>query len=244
MSATLVIRDLRVAYHAGNTLALRGTSLTLKPGERCALLGLNGSGKTTLLRAVAGLLPFSGAIEVCGIALRRETARAVRDRLGFLFGTPDDQLLFPQVLADVAFALERTGRAQSETHAAARQTLEALGIGACAERAPHALSQGQRQRVALAGALIAQPPLLLLDEPTASLDPVGREELAQVLVRQPATLLIATHDVAFARQVVQRFIMLEAGVITDDTDDPARIETAFARLRAAVTSGRRARSPD
>lgn len=244
MSATLAIRDLRVAYHAGDPVALRGIALTLKPGERCALLGLNGSGKTTLLRAVAGLLPFSGEIEVCGIALRRETARAVRDRLGFLFGTPDDQLLFPQVLADVAFALERSGHAREAAHAAARQTLDALGIGACAERAPHTLSQGQRQRVALAGALIAQPPLLLLDEPTASLDPVGRDDLAQVLARQSAALLLATHDLAFARQVAARFIVLEAGAVTEDTDDPTRVEAAFARLRAAVTNGRCARSPD
>ncbi len=233
MSAALVIRNLRVTYRAGEPEVLRGIALTLNPGERCALLGLNGSGKTTLLRAVAGLLPFSGVIEVCGLTLRRETARAVRDLLGFLFGTPDDQLLFPQVLADVAFALERSGRTREDAHATARRTLEALGIEACAERAPHTLSQGQRQRVALAGALIAQPPLLLLDEPTASLDPVGRDDLAQVLAHQPAALLLATHDLAFARQIAHRFVVLETGEVADDTDDPSRAEAAFARMRTA-----------
>lgn len=237
MSEALVIRELRVSYRVEAPEALRGVSLTLKPGERCALLGLNGSGKTTLLRAVAGLQPFSGAITVCGIALRSETVRTVRDRLGFLFSTPDDQLLFPQVLPDVAFALERIGRPRAAAYAAALQTLEALGVEACAERAPHTLSQGQRQRVALAGALIAQPPLLLLDEPTASLDPVGRDELSQVLARQSAALLLATHDLVFARQVAQRFIMLEAGAITDDTDNPAHVEAAFARQRRQKKSG-------
>ena len=235
MSAALAIHDLRVAYRAGDSEVLRGISLTLEPGEHCALLGLNGSGKTTLLRAVAGLQPFSGTVTVCGIALRRETVRDVRDRIGFLFSTPDDQLLFPQVLADVSFALERAGRPQAEAREAVLQTLEALGIAAYAERAPHTLSQGQRQRVALAGALVAQPPLLLLDEPTASLDPVGRDELAQVLTRQPAALLLATHDLAFARQVARRFIMLEDGTITADTDDPAHIEAAFAKHRLFLT---------
>jgi cobalt/nickel transport system ATP-binding protein len=233
MHAALTLRDVRVRYRPDAPDALRGVTLALHPGERCALLGLNGSGKTTLLAAIAGILPFSGEIAVCGTVLARGTERLVRDRLGFLFGTPDDQLLFPQVLDDVAFTLERRGVPRAEAHRRAAAMLAELGIGGLASASPHQLSQGQRQRVALAGVLVAAPPLLLMDEPTAALDPMGREELAQVLAQQPAALLLATHDADFARRAAQRFLVLEAGTIIEDTDDPARIEAAFDRWRHA-----------
>jgi energy-coupling factor transporter ATP-binding protein EcfA2 len=190
-----------VRYGSVGAEALRGVSLRVGEGERVALLGLNGSGKTTLLCAAAGLVPFVGRIEVGGVALSSATVRAVRDRLGFLFGVPDDQILFPNVLDDVAFSLERRGVPRETARARAMTALSALGVGALAPQSPHALSQGQRQRVALAGALVAQPPVLLLDEPSASLDPLGQEALAELLAAQNAALLIATHDLAFARRV-------------------------------------------
>jgi energy-coupling factor transporter ATP-binding protein EcfA2 len=221
MNTTLTLRNVRVRYRPDAPDALCGVSLALSAGERCALLGLNGSGKTTLLAAIAGLLPYSGTIEVDGIALAPATLRRVRDRLGFLFGTPDDQLLFPQVLDDVAFTLERRGASRDEARRRAAAMLDELGIGGLASSAPHQLSQGQRQRVALAGVLVADPPLVLMDEPTSSLDPVGREELARRLDRQRAALLVATHDADFARRVARRFIVLDAGRIVEDTDSPA-----------------------
>ncbi len=221
MSEALVYRNLSVRYRAGGPEVIRNVSLCIGSGERVALLGLNGSGKTTLLCAAAGLLPFTGDIHVCGMPLSKAMERAVRDNLGFLFGVPDDQILFPNVMDDVAFSLERRGIAREEARTKASEIMTLLGIGDLASFSPHRLSQGQRQRVALAGVLVSTPPLLLLDEPSASLDPVGKEELARFLDTQEAAMLIATHDLGFARRVCRRFVILDAGAVIEDAADPA-----------------------
>lgn len=228
MSDALVYCDVSVFYRGGSVAALRGVSLKIAQGERVALMGLNGSGKTTLLSAAAGLLRFTGKVQVCGLALSRATERAVRDKLGFLFGVPDHQILFPNVLDDVAFSLERRGVQRACARERAAVILATLGIGALAQCSPHHLSQGQRQRVALAGALLSEPPLLLLDEPSASLDPVGKEELAALLDQQAASMLIATHDLAFAVRVCHRFVILDRGAVVEDSSDP----TAVARYES------------
>jgi len=234
MSETLTLRNVSVRYHPDTPDVLRNVTFTLRPGERCALLGLNGSGKTTLLSAIAGLLPSSGEITVCGTPLTRATERAIRDNLGFLFSSVNDQLLFPQVLDDVAFTLERRGIPYDEARRRATATLDELGVGRFANASHCRLSHGQRQRVALAGMLVAAPPLLLMDEPTASLDPVGQDDLTRVLSRQHAALLVATHDADFARNVAQRFLILEAGQIIEDTTDPTCVATTFNRWRNAT----------
>lgn len=233
MSAVLTLDNVTVRYRPDAPEVLRSVSLTLNPGERCALLGLNGSGKTTLLAAIAGLLPYVGTITVCGTILTRGMERLVRDNLGFLFGTPDDQLLFPQVLDDVAFTLERRGVERREARNRATAMLSELGIGGLTSAAPHQLSQGQRQRVALAGMLVSEPPLLLMDEPTSSLDPVGREELARLLLRQPSAMLLATHDAEFAHSVAHRVLVLESGALVEDTTDLACIDALFSRWRSS-----------
>ena len=238
MSEALVCRDLSVRYRADGPDVVRNVSLCIGSGERVALLGLNGSGKTTLLCAAAGLLPFTGDIHVCGMPLSHATERAVRDSLGFLFGIPDDQLLFPNVMDDVAFALERRRVPRAEARAKAVEVMALLGIGNLASCSPHHLSQGQRQRVALAGALVSAPPLLLLDEPSASLDPVGKEELAGLLDAQEATMLIATHDLGFARRICRRFVILDAGAVIEDAADPACV-VRYEESRVAAIRERR-----
>lgn len=209
-----------VRYRPDLPESLANVSFTVKPGERIALLGLNGSGKTTLLSAAAGLTPFTGRIIVCGMELTAGTERAVRDRIGFLFGIPDDQLLFPNVLDDVSFSLERMQVDRSEARQRARGMLERLGVGAYADCSPHQLSQGQRQRVALAGALAAHPSLLLLDEPSSALDHRGKDELAALLKMTDSAIILATHDLVFAQRVCRRFILLDAGRIVADSDNP------------------------
>ena len=220
MEPTLTIKDLSVRYPDSPTAALASCDLSLQPGEHVALLGFNGSGKTTLLMAVAGLLPFSGEIWIQGEQVCKRRLRAIREKIGFLFGTPDDQLLFPQVLSDVSFALRRRGMAKAEAETRARGLLEDLDIGAYAHAEPHALSQGQRQRVALAGILVSRPPLLLLDEPSSALDPRGQRKLADFLADLPSAHLIATHNLAFATRCCDRFILLDRGKILSDTPDP------------------------
>lgn len=209
---------------------LSGVTMAVAPGERVALVGLNGTGKTTLLMAAAGLLPHRGRIEVAGLLLERRSLDAIRDRLGFLFGVPEDQLLFPRVLDDVGFALRRRGMDKAEVARRARAALDALGIGALADRGVHQLSHGQKQRVALAGALVAKPDLLLLDEPSAALDPPARRALASLLSAQGAAMLIATHDLDFARRCCDRFLLLDSGTIVADVRDPEAIESRWESL--------------
>lgn len=198
---------------------LRGVSFALGPGERAALLGLNGSGKTSLLLAAVGVAPFEGAIRVAGTAVGPDTVEQVRRRVGFLFNPPEDQLLLPRAVDDVALALRRRGDSPREARRRAAQLLAELGLADLDGRPLAELSHGQKQRVALAGALAAGPPLLLLDEPSAGLDPPGRRHLAHLLGALPAAMLIATHDLEFAARVCRRFLLLQDGILAHDGAD-------------------------
>jgi len=232
MNSALTFHNVSARYRPEDPAVLNEISLDITPGERVALLGLNGSGKTTLLYASVGLVPFDGAISVCNVPLSKATERQVRDQVGFLFGIPDDQILFPSVIDDIAFTLERRGLSRTEARKKVLPIMEKLGIGKLAMHSPHRLSHGQLQRVALAGALVADPPLLLLDEPSAALDPLGKNELAGLLVGLNAAMLIAGHDIDFARRVCGRFIVLDNGTIIEDTADPDRV-AGYWRNRAA-----------
>jgi cobalt/nickel transport system ATP-binding protein len=218
-SSVLVLRDVTVRYEPSGPSVIAGVSLSVATGERVALLGLNGSGKTTLLTAVVGLVPHQGEISVCGVELSRPTLPEVRSRVGFVFNVPEDQLLFPKVLEDVELALLQRKTPAAEAHAKARAMLDSLGVGHLAGSSVHHLSHGQKQRIALAGALVAEPPLLLLDEPSAGLDPPGKRSLARLLRSQSAAMVVATHDIDFAERFCTRFIMVEGGRVTYDGPD-------------------------
>ena len=224
MEEILTCDGVVVHYGTRPTPAIALHHLALAAGEKVALLGLNGSGKTTLLLATAGLIPFIGTIRVCGIPVEAGRISDVRKRLGFLFSTPDDQLLFPRVLDDVGFALRRSGASAVEAEAGSRNMMRDLGAEGLWDRAVHEISQGERLTVALAGALVSKPPLLLLDEPSSSLDPPARKRLAQFLSHQQSSMLIATHDLAFARKACNRFLVLDAGKICLDTPDACQLE--------------------
>ena len=223
MKSALSFRNVSVRYRPEDPFVLTEISLDIAPGERVALLGLNGSGKTTLLYSAVGLVPFDGCISVCDVELSRATERPIRDNVGFLFGIPDDQILFPNVLDDISFTLECRGILREEAQQRVLPIMKSLGIETLASRSPHRLSHGQMQRVALAGALVSNPPLLLLDEPSAALDPVGKVETAELLASLDTAMLIATHDLGFARMVCNRFVMLVNGVIAEDCTNPERV---------------------
>ena len=219
-----------VGYGSERPPVVRDVSLALGPGERVALLGLNGSGKTTLLLATVGLLPHDGAIEVGGARLGGGTVAAIRARLGMVFNVPDDQLLFPRVVDDVAFGPLRDGVDAPEAARRARDTLARLGVADLAQAPVASLSHGQRQRVALAGALVTGPSLLLLDEPSSGLDPPAARALARTLVGLEAATLIASHDLDFVRRACTRFVLLDGGRVVADTDDLASIERRWDRV--------------
>ena len=203
--ARVRVRRLRVQYAGASEAALEVAALDVAPGERVALVGPNGSGKTTLLSVLAGCVDYTGDVAVQGEAPKGRTLRSVRRRLGVLFENPDDQFLFPTVREDVGYALG--GLAPEEAGRRIDALLAALGLPA-ANRPIASLSRGQRQRVALAGALAADPALLLLDEPTAALDEDEKRRLVEVLRATPATLLVATHDRAFAAALCPRLVDL------------------------------------
>jgi len=202
-----------VRYPGGTAPVVSGVHLSLQGGQRLALLGLNGSGKTTLLLAPVGLLPVEGRITVTGLDLGRSTLAEIRRRTGFLFAVPEDQLLFPRALDDVLFSLERRGLSGEEARRKASAMLDRLGIAHLADRNPHSLSHGERTRVALAGALVGDTELLLLDEPSAALDPPARLDLARLLADLPTAMVVATHDLEFARSVATHFTLLENGCL-------------------------------
>ena len=202
--ACIRVRQLRVQYAGASEAALAVAALDVAPGERVALVGPNGSGKTTLLSVLAGCVDYTGDVTVEGEAPKGRTLRNVRRRLGVLFENPDDQFLFPTVREDVGYALR--GLPHEERERRVDRLLADLGLPT-ANRPIAALSRGQRQRVALAGVLAAEPGLLLLDEPTAALDEAEKRRLVDVLRGTPATLLVATHDRAFAAALCPREIV-------------------------------------
>jgi len=221
--AALVFEGVTVRYEAGEAPVLADVTFALGESERAALVGLNGSGKTTLLMAAVGLVAYEGLIRVCGTPVARRTAAEVREKVGFLFNVPEDQLLFPKVIEDAAFGLLRRGEGRTEAYRQARVILDGLGVGKLAERPVLHLSHGQKQRVALAGALVNKPALLLLDEPSAGLDPPGKLALARLAGRLDAAMLMATHDLDFAGRLCRRFIALDGGRIVYDGGDAAAV---------------------
>jgi len=221
MIATPSLRfdSVSVRYGESKRDALDQCTFQIGRGEKVGLLGLNGSGKTTVLLAAAGLVPFSGSIEVFGTRVERDSLASIRQQLGFLFSVPDDQILLPLVLDDVSFTLQQRGADLDEAHALARKALETLKVGELADRHVYAISHGERLRVALAGVFASQPPLLLLDEPSTTLDPPGKRELAVVLARSHSSLLMSSNDFEFVERFCSRFLVLEAGRIIEEGSD-------------------------
>jgi cobalt/nickel transport system ATP-binding protein len=203
-------RGLRYRYGDG-TLALDGVDFHLDAGETVALLGPNGSGKTTFVLMLDGLLAGEGEISVCGLRLERRNQTAIRRKIGLVFQDSDEQLFMPTVLEDVAFGLLNQGLERELALETALTTLDKVGMREAARKAPYHLSAGEKRRVALAGVLVADPEILILDEPTTYLDPPGHRELVQLLKRLPQAKILVTHDASFARALAQRAVFFEKG---------------------------------
>lgn len=177
------LRDVRVAYPGAERPALDGVSLRVSPGETLAVLGPNGSGKSTLARLMnALLLPSAGTVLVDGMDTADEACVwSIRARVGFVQQNPDNQIVGTVAEEDVAFGPENLGVPQAELRARVDDALAAVGLTGLERREPHLLSEGQKQRLAIAGALALDPAYLVLDEPTAMLDGVGRAGVLEAL---------------------------------------------------------------
>ena len=196
--------------------ALRGLDLVIEPGERVLLLGASGAGKSTLLTALAGLIdPAGGAESEGSLLVDGRDPREARDTTGLLFQDPESQIVMGRAGDDVAFGLENRCVPTDAIWPRVDAALAAVDFPYGRDRPTHALSGGEQQRLALAGTLALQPGLLMLDEPTANLDPDGaadiREVLARVLDRIGATMLLVEHRVDESVALVDRVVVLEAG---------------------------------
>jgi cobalt/nickel transport system ATP-binding protein len=212
------VHDLRYAYPDGQ-VALDGVDLTVAAGERVALLGPNGAGKTTLMLHLNGVLTGSaGTVEISGIRLSRKTLQDIRRRVGLVFQDPDDQLFMPTLAQDVAFGPANFGVRGEALADRVQHALATVGMADHAERSPAHLSGGQRRRGALAAVLACEPEILVLDEPSANLDPVARRELAETLQTLEATMLLVTHDLPYAAQLCDRAVVIDHGRVVADGD--------------------------
>ncbi|MEW6505362.1 MAG: ABC transporter ATP-binding protein [Chloroflexota bacterium] len=225
MNPVLEVENLTYTYPDGRP-ALRGIHLRVLPGERVALVGPNGAGKSTLLLALAGILRGEGRISIEGTLLTPASLPRLRARMGLVFQSPDDQLFSPTVYEDVAYAPIYQGLPADEVNARVEEALTAVGMEAFAERMPHHLSMGEKKRIALAAVLAMQPTMLLLDEPSAGLDPRGRRELMTLLTGLPQTLLIATHDLDLVERTCPRMVILDEGQIVADGSSRALLRNS------------------
>jgi len=222
--AAIEICGLTHSYPDG-TAALRGVDLRVAPGEALAIVGANGAGKSTLLLHLNGLLlPGSGNVRVADLLIENgtragpspSTLRELRRRVGFMFQDADDQLFMPNVQDDVAFGPLNLGLSEPQVQHRVQAALAAVGAAALAARSTHRLSGGEKRAVALAGVLAMTPSVLVLDEPSAGLDPASRRTLIELLRGLPQTRVVATHDLLLALDLCPRVVMLHEGRVLAD----------------------------
>lgn len=221
MAAIIRTEDLHFTYQGDETETLHGIDLEIEAGSFVAILGHNGSGKSTLSKLFNGiLLPTSGRVLVNGIDTTHEDKLLdVRRTVGLVFQNPDNQIVANVVEDDVAFAPENLGVEPAEIRRRVDDALKTVGMYEYRMHAPHLLSGGQKQRVAIAGVLAMQPQCIVLDEPTAMLDPVGRREVISTVTRlsreQGITVVLITHHMSECVGADRLIVMSEGKVIAD-----------------------------
>jgi cobalt/nickel transport system ATP-binding protein len=209
-------RGLSFAYPDG-TPALRDVSCRFTHGESVGIVGANGAGKSTLLLHFNGLLlPGSGEVRVGELPVTAGTRAQIHRTVGYVFQDADDQLFMPTVEEDVAFGPLNMGLPVEEVRARVRSALEAVGAAHLAGRAPYRLSGGEKRSVAIAGVLAMSPSVLVLDEPSAGLDPAARRRLIGLLRSFAHTRIIATHDLDLVLDVCSRVLVMREGGIEAD----------------------------
>ena len=219
----LETKNLSYTYHDG-TQALKNVNIKIRKGEKIAIMGPNGAGKSTLFSHFNGLNePTSGHVEIDGekIIFERDELIKVRQKVGIVFQDPNDQLFAPTVKEDVAFGPMNLGLDYDEVEKRIRESLEMVGMSGFEEKTPHHLSGGQQKRVAIAGIIAMRPDIMILDEPTAGLDPEGVEKVLDILNKlnnEGISIVISSHDIEMVNQFADKIFVLHDGEIIAEGD--------------------------
>ncbi|NDY43187.1 ABC transporter ATP-binding protein [Dissulfurirhabdus thermomarina] len=212
----VAVEDLAFTFPDG-TEALRGVSFRITHGEAVAVVGANGSGKSTLLAHLnGGLFPTRGRVRIGDFPITRAGLHDVRRTVGMVFQDPDDQLFMPTVYEDVAFGPLNLGCPAEEVEARVRRALEEVGAWRLRDRPPYRLSGGEKRLVSIAAVLSMDPSILVMDEPTANLDPLARRRVMELVASFHHTRIIATHDLDLALDLCPRTIVLGEGRVAAD----------------------------
>ena len=219
----LEVKNLRYSYNS-NYQALKGVSLKVDRGDMVALLGKNGAGKSTLFLHLNGIYePDEGQVFIDGEELKydKKSLLKFRQKVGIVFQNPDDQIFAPTVEEDVAFGPLNLGLSMEEVQDRVTEALERVGMSGFEKTAPHHLSGGQKKRVAIAGILAMKPEIMVLDEPTAGLDPQGVVDLSVLLNElndEGITIIISTHEVDLVPNYANKvFVLVDGKLIGEGT---------------------------
>lgn len=215
MHHSIEIENLSFAYPDGHP-ALQDITLNIAPCEKVALVGPNGAGKSTLILHLNGILKGKGSVTVCGLPMEQKNLGKIRAEVGLVFQNPDDQLFSPTVFDDVAYGPLYQGLAPEEVSRRVEKALEAVNMTGFSRRVSHHLSMGEKKRIAIATVLSVEPEVLVLDEPTAGLDPRARRAFINLLRDLPLTMLVSTHDMALVNELFERMVIMDEGRIVAD----------------------------
>jgi energy-coupling factor transport system ATP-binding protein len=217
------ISNLTFTYGATETPAIKDITLTINEGEYVALMGLNGAGKTTLLMCLNGVVPnmiigeMEGSVKIGGLDTNEYPTRELAKVVGLVFDNPEFQLSQMSVAEEIALGLENLGIAPEEMRRIIPEVLETVGLSGLESRSPFELSGGQQQRLAIAASLAMHPRVLVMDEPTSNVDPIGKDEIFSVAARlnkeRKMTVIMAEHEVEVMAAYADRIIVLDQGSI-------------------------------
>ena len=207
--------DVSFAYEKSRSI-LEHISFKIDEGEAVGLIGANGAGKSTLMKILLGLLKAEGTVTVGGKEVCEKNLKEIRKTLGFVFQNSDNQMFMPTVVEDITFGLVNYGIRKDEAEVKADKILESLNIKDLKSRHNHTLSGGEKRMAAIATVLAMEPKVLLMDEPTSTLDPYNRRQVINIVNALPQTKIITSHDLDMILDTCSRVILLSDGKIVAD----------------------------
>lgn len=215
MHHAIEVSNLSFSYPDGRQ-ALKGVTLSVEPGQKTALVGPNGAGKSTLLLHLNGVLRGEGTVHVSGLEVGDDSIGAIRAAVGLVFQDPDDQLFSPTVFDDVAFGPIHLGFSEDKVRERVADALATVEMQDYTDRVPFHLSIGEKKRISIATVLSMCPEILVLDEPTAGLDPRARRNLITLLRDLDMTMLVSTHDMAMVSELFPQLAVMDGGLIVKE----------------------------